>query len=176
MVVTDTVNAMVRTDVDSGERKTNNRKLHWIYKCHIKCYRNIPFLCFHIFMWRHWRVKIRWTVVQHALVFDSLALAWVILYMMWAGVMMCVKFLFCWLAHTTGHECSCCIPWFSYLLRRRVSAIEYDQTFLFFLFFFCQGIKCRLRTGHLQTKGHQPICRYKQSQIRKPSPAVQEIE
>lgn len=42
--------------------------------------------------------------------------------------------------------------------------------------FFCPRIKCHLRVGHPQTKGHQPICRYKQPKIRKPSPAAQEIE
>ncbi|KAK2895204.1 hypothetical protein Q8A73_014692 [Channa argus] len=38
------------------------------------------------------------------------------------------------------------------------------------------GIKCHLRVGHLQTRGHQPICRYKQLKIRKPPPALEEIE
>lgn len=64
----------------------------------------------------------------------------------------------------------CCIHCISNLLRPRVCAIEHDRTF------FCEGIKCHLGVGHLQTKGHQPICRYKQSKIRKPSAAMQEIE
>ena len=41
---------------------------------------------------------------------------------------------------------------------------------------FGAGIKCHLRAGHLQTKVQRAICRYKQSEIRKPPPDVQEIE
>lgn len=182
---------VLKTNVDNGERKAINKinykgfgictfvRFLWLVCAQI-------FLCVLLNQYRRQKqterdlcvnIRQKWFLVglaTNGLLFILLTFAWL---MVIHDSNQCNDV--CWLSFSLCLEASshyrqwmqlCCIHCISNLLRLRVCAIEHDHTF------FCPRIKCHLRVGHLQTKGHQPICRYKQSKIRSPSPAVQEIE